>query len=480
MSDTPSNDEHGSQPLSRRAAREARAADDARTEPAPAVDPAQAEPSTPAPSRPADPAPPRSAEPAPARPTEPVRPAEPAVTRPAEPARPAASRPAAAPIDALFDEQARNAPAAAVRHERDRKKSRVAAWTVFGVVLALLGGIVVGGLWVWNTYEDEIRAVMGWEEPKDYEPGLAEGEATLTIVSGDTGSTISETLFEAGVTKTSDAFYSYLIDTGQNPSFVPGVFTLQQKMTSEAALEAIMDPANKQENTAQLREGLTVAQSVELIAEGVGLPIEDVQAAVEDPSVYGVDDASLEGWLFPATYTFDPDATAEQVIQRMVDRTAEALDAAGVPEAQRHEILTIASIIEKEARYEEDFYKVSRVIQNRMDPAVSETNGLLQMDSTAQYYFDEREGGTSSNDEELNDENLWNTYVHAGLPAGPIANPGDTAIDAAMHPADGTWQYFVTVNLDTGETVFTDTFAEHEQEVAKYQQWCRDNPDGGC
>jgi len=386
----------------------------------------------------------------------------------------------AAPIEALFEEQARNAPAASARHERDRRKSRIAAWTVFAVILALLGGLVVGGFWVWNTYEDQIRAVMGWEEPKDYEAGIAEGEATLTIVSGDTGADISRTLFDAGVTKTSDAFYSYLIDSGQNPSFVPGVFTLQQKMTSEAALEAIMDPANKQENTAQLREGLTVAQSVERIAEGVGLPLEDVQAAVEDPSAYGVDETSLEGWLFPATYTFDPDVTAEQVIQRMVDRTTEALDAAGVPEDRRHEILTIASIIEKEARFEKDFYKVSRVIQNRLDPSNAETNGLLQMDSTAQYFFSDREGGTSSRAEELADDNPWNTYVHTGLPVGPIANPGELAIKAAMEPEDGPWLYFVTVNLETGETVFTNTISEHEAAVEQWRAWCADNPDGGC
>ncbi len=394
--------------------------------------------------------------------------------RPEPPAR------STAPIDALFEEQGMSAPATVTRHDRDRRKSRVAAWTVFAVILAILGGLAAGGVWVWNTYEDQIRAVMGWEEPKDYEPGLAEGEAVVTIVSGDTGADVSRTLHEAGVTKTSDAFYDYLIGAGENPRFVPGAFSLQQKMTSEDALAAIMDPENKLESTVQLREGLTVGQSVERIAEGVGLALEDVEAAVADPSAYGVDQDTLEGWLFPATYTFDPGVTAEGVVQRMVDRTVEALDAAGVPEERREEILTIASIIEKEARYEKDFYKVSRVIQNRLDPAISETDGLLQMDSTAQYAFTDRDGGTSSTDAELTDDNPWNTYVNPGLPVGPIANPGELAIKAAMNPEDGPWQYFVTVDLGTGETVFTSTFAEHEQAVEQYRQWCRDNPGGGC
>jgi UPF0755 protein len=100
-----------------------------------------------------------------------------------------------------------------------------------------------GGFYVWNTYEDKIRAFMGWEEPKDYEDGIAEGDATVTIVTGDTGSTISTSLFQAGVTKTDTAFYDYLIKTGQNPDFQPGVYTLKQKMSSAAALKALKTPA---------------------------------------------------------------------------------------------------------------------------------------------------------------------------------------------------------------------------------------------
>src|SRR5690606_14479253 len=143
---------------------------------------------------------------------------------------------------------------------------------------------------------------------------------------------------------------------------------------------------------------------------------------------------------------FDDGVTAEQVVRTMVDRTVESLDAAGVPADRRHEILTIASIIEREARFEEDFYKVSRVIQNRLQPDNTETHGLLQMDSTAQFGYGEMHDGTvSSSAEALEDDNPWNTYIHPGLPKGPIANPGDVAIDAAMNPVDGPWLYFVTV-----------------------------------
>jgi len=388
-----------------------------------------------------------------------------------------------ATIDALFGADAVHDDAHAVdkKHARDRRKSRIAGWVVLGVVLAIIGGIAAGGTYVWVTYEDKIRAFMGWEEPKDYEAGLANGEAIVTIVDGDTGSSISTTLFEAGVTKTAGAFYDYLIANAVTTTFHPGAYQLQLQMTSAAALEALENPESKLEDTAQLREGLTVEQSLPLLADGTGIALEDLQAAVKDPSDYGVDADSLEGWLFPATYTFTPGVTAEEVIRTLVDRTITSLDEAGVPEDRRNEILTIASIIEREARFEEDFYKVSRVIQNRLDPSNDETFGKLQMDSTAQYGYGEMHDGTvSSTAEALEDDNPWNTYVHEGLPIGPIANPGDTAIKAAMEPADGPWLYFVTVNLETGETVFTTTYDEHLAAVEQWRAWCADNPDGGC
>lgn len=364
---------------------------------------------------------------------------------------------------------------------KNRRRRRAAGWIALGIVLAVLGGIAAGGLWVWNTYEDKIREVMGWEEPKDYEAGLANGEAFVTVASGDTGSPISQSLYDAGVTKTPDAFYDFLIKSGQNPNFQPGVYKLQKQMTSEAALTALLDPANKQEFTAQIPEGYTVDGTLERLAEGTGLPLDQLQAAAADPAAYGVEADSLEGWLFPATYTFDPSVTPQSAIQTLVDRTVQSLDDAGVPPEDRQRILTIASIIQREARFEQDMQKVSRVILNRLDEGNQETFGKLQMDSTAQYGYGEMHDGTvSSSEEALNDPNPWNTYVHTGLPVGPIANPGDVAIDAAMHPADGPWLYFVTVNMDTGETIFTETYREHLKYVEQWQRWCADNPDSGC
>ncbi|WP_307364672.1 endolytic transglycosylase MltG [Microbacterium murale] len=356
-----------------------------------------------------------------------------------------------------------------------KKKRRTGCLVALIIVLALIGGAVAGGAWAMNTYGDKINEIMGWGEPDDWEPGIASGEALVTIHEGDTGSPVSTALYEAGVTRTEDVFYDYLVKENIAVTFYPGVYKLQNKMTAEAALAALNDDANKLENSVGISEGGTLESSLPVITESIGIPLEDLQAAVADPSAYGVAAESLEGWLFPAVYTFDPEATATQVIQRMVDRTRESLTAAGVPAGDEQRILTIASIIQREGRTD-DFAKVSRVIQNRLDDGM-----MLQMDSTAQYGYGELHAGVvSTSTEAQNDDNPWNTYVHTGLPVGPIANPNDAAIEAAMHPVDGPWFYFVTVNLQTGETVFSTTYEEHQAAIKTWQEWCRANPDQGC
>ena len=356
-----------------------------------------------------------------------------------------------------------------------KKKRRTGCLVALIVVLALIGGAVAGGFWAMNTYGDKINEVMGWGEPKDWEPGLATGEALVTIREGDTGAPVSAALYKAGVTKTEDVFYDYIVDENIAVTFYPGVYTLQKKMTAQAALEALDDPANKMENTVGITEGGTVEASLPVITDSIGIPLEDLEAAVADPSVYGVEADSLEGWLFPAVYTFDPEADATQVIQRMVDRTRQSLSEAGVPTGEEQRILTIASIIQREGRLD-DFAKVSRVIQNRLDDGMK-----LQMDSTSQYGYGELHAGKLSTSKEAQyDDNPWNTYVHEGLPVGPIANPSDAAIAAALHPADGPWFYFVTINPQTGETVFSTTYAEHQSAIDTWHEWCRANPDQGC
>ncbi|MDL9979765.1 endolytic transglycosylase MltG [Microbacterium candidum] len=363
-----------------------------------------------------------------------------------------------------------------------RGHSRAGGWVILGIVVVLIGGLVAGGFAVWNSpVGGKVREVMGWTEPIDYASGLAHGEALVTINDGDNGKNVSTALSNAGVTKTSQAFYQYLVKSGQNPTFYPGVYKLQKEMTSAAALKALEDPSTKLQNTALLREGLTEDQILKNLSGSLKIPLDQLQAAAAKPADYGVTAQSLEGWLFPAQYTFGPGVTAQQVIKKMVDRTVQSLDKAGVPVADRERVLIVASIIQREARNTQDFYKVSRVIENRLQPNNKETFGKLQMDSTAQYGYGSLHNGTaSSSAEALKDPNPWNTYVHAGLPIGPISSPGDLAIDAAMHPVDGPWLYFTTVNMDTGETVFSTTYADQQKAVQQMRTWCTAHPNSGC
>jgi UPF0755 protein len=358
---------------------------------------------------------------------------------------------------------------------REEKRSRRG---LVGTIITLLvvAGLVASGLYVWNTFEPQIRSVMGWEEPNDFE-GSGSGEVLVTIAEGETGTDVANTLASSGVTKTAEAFYELLLAQDEDVVFQPGVYRVAQEMSAQAALDALRDPANKIERTAVIREGLTGPTIIEELATATEIPVADFEAAIADPTVYGVPESavSIEGWLFPATYTFDPGLTAGQVVQTLVDRTISSLDAAGVPVEDRERVLTIASIIQREARVSDDFYKVSRVIQNRLDQGMR-----LEMDSTAQYGVDEATGSVWSSAEALGSDNPWNTYQRDGLPVGPISSPGDVAIDAAMHPAEGSWIFFVTVNLDSGETVFSNTISEHDAAVARLRAWCSDNPDSGC
>ncbi|BDZ38252.1 endolytic transglycosylase MltG [Microbacterium suwonense] len=390
---------------------------------------------------------------------------DPSQPSPAEPGAPeiAAQNPVEeSPLDAIF---------APERHVRVPKRKRGRGCLIgLIIVLVVLGGMAAGGAWVYNTYQDKINDMMGWGEPKDYEPGQATGEALVTIKKGDTGSPVSTALFQAGVTKTDRVFYEYLLKENPGATFYPGVYKLQKKMTAAAALEALGDPETRMENTVRIAEGGTVASSLPRIVDGVGIPLDELEAAVADPAAYRVQAKSLEGWLFPAVYTFDPGVTADEVIQRMVDRTREALKKVGVPDADAQRVLTIASIIEREARTP-DFTKVSRVIENRLDIGMK-----LEMDSTSQYGAGELHAGSSNTSENAQrQENDWNTYAIEGLPATPIANSSEAAIDAAMHPADGPWLFFVTVDPDNGTTIFSTTLQEHNNAIKKLGEWCRAN-----
>jgi UPF0755 protein len=152
------------------------------------------------------------------------------------------------------------------------------------------------------------------------------------------------------------------------------------------------------------------------------------------------------------------------------------LDELGVTPAEAQRVLTVGSIAEVEASSAADYAKVARVIDNRLANKLG-NGGKLQLDSTVSYAVGKRTITTTAAERAV--DSPYNTYRYAGLPAGPISNPGKAANQGALDPTPGPWLYFVTVNPSTGETKFAVTGAEHNQYVQQFRAWCQDHP-GTC
>lgn len=336
---------------------------------------------------------------------------------------------------------------------------------LLAIILGL--GLVLGA----TAYVNRV-AVRGFIEGMtgaEYS-GAGDVEVNVVIKRGDGGADVAKTLVDAGVTKSYDITLRTIY--ALNPTFFPGTYVVPSKISSEAAISYLVDPTNALTNRVTIREGLGISSVLKLLSESSGIPIADFKNAAEDLAHFDVpkEAPSLEGYLFPATYSFDLSYSAKEMLAVLVTRTKEQLREDGVAPKDWHRVLTLASIIQREARFAEDFYKVSRVFNNRLSIEMP-----LQSDATVSYGVGGNTVQTSAADRA--DPNPYNTYKYLGLPIGPISAPGAQAIDAALNPASGPWLYFVTVNLETGETVFSETFAQHEAAVALWGKWLRENPD---
>jgi UPF0755 protein len=241
-------------------------------------------------------------------------------------------------------------------------------------------------------------------------------------------------------------------------------------MSAAAALAALQDPGHRVVADVAIPEGSTVKQILAKTAQATGTPLSELQAAAKDYPSLGVPSSapSLEGFLFPATYQFQPGTSAKSMLTTMVNRMYQALDGYGVAKADRLKVLTLAGLVQKEGNGTDDA-KVARVFLNRIAQHMH-----LESDATVSYGA----GGDTvvPTKKQYADKNPYNTFIRYGLPAGPISNPGDVAIKAALHPAKGSWLFFVTVNLETGETVFSDTDAGQEKARARFEAWLKAHP----
>lgn len=329
------------------------------------------------------------------------------------------------------------------------------------IVLSLL----VAGVLFFNPVMQAVDSVISRFTVEDY-VGRGEGTVVIVIEEGDLGEDVARKLVAADVVKSFDAIYRPML--GTDLVIFPGHYEFPLQISGAEALKILLE-SSPITNAVTIPEGFQVAQIVPLLSENLGIPESELFAAI-DAANESYPGPTLEGYLFPATYQFEPDSTASEVIAAMLSRMEQELNKFEVSFDQSLSVLTLASIIQEEARLREDFYKVSTVFNNRLEKGM-----LLQTDPTVKYYY---EGSITSFQQGIADtKNPYNTYVYTGLPPGPISSPGSLAIEAALNPAPGEYLFFVTINLDSGETIFSETLREHEKAVELYRKWLRENPD---
>lgn len=361
--------------------------------------------------------------------------------------------------------RSRSARDGKARRSRQRRNRRRRSFLVVLLALALL----VGGGYVVKEF------VGGWftggEKTVTDFPGPGHDSAQVVVSSGDTGSAMASTLVDAGVVATVKAFTTAFAANPVASSIQPGTYQLKLEMRASDAVEALLDPANLVSTKVTIPEGFTAKKTFARLSEQTGIALEEFEAAAADPAAIGLPaeaGGNVEGWLSPLTYTIAPDESAAAILSTMIAGTVRTLDELGVPAADRQTVLIKASITEQEVSFTEEYAKVVRVIDNRLA-----TGMPLGMDTINAYGLGKSAMDLVASDFAIDDP--YNARKYTGLPPTPIGNPGAEAINAALHPADGDWLYFITVDLDTGETIFTASYDEFLVYKAQYQQWLAAN-----
>ena len=361
--------------------------------------------------------------------------------------------------------------------QRRRRRSPLRAVLPVLLVLLVLGGLGVGGVYGYQWLTSNVSVE---QEAKDY-PGPGSGEVLVQVADGDTGTDVAKKLVDAGVIKSTGPFITLFSNSPDAAGIEPGLYRLKKEMTSSDALSMLLDPANIAGHRVIVPEGLRAEKIWAIMSEATDIPVKDFEKAAKDYTAYGVPEnpaKSLEGYLWPGRYDVPEDATAEDVITLMTERIQPELEKLGVAPEDEHRVLTLASIAEKEARDPDDYGKVVRTLENRLE-GVGEAKGKpmkLQLDSTVAYFTGS--DTISTTPEQRKQDSPYNTYLYEGLPVGPISNPGKATIQAAISPPEGDWLYWVTVNTDTGETKFAETYAEHEKNVQEWNDWYDAKKDG--
>jgi UPF0755 protein len=306
--------------------------------------------------------------------------------------------------------------------------------------------------------------------------GYDAAEVFVEIPPGSGSATIARRLADAGVVQDVSRFRIALWVTGQGRRLQAGEYRFDRAMSPRDVIDKIAR-GDVYVTPITFREGLTIRQMATLYeSKGFGDAREFIAAASRGELVQDLDPAAkdLEGYLFPDTYTLPRKATAEQLITRMVAGfrkalTSDVVDAMTAKGLSLRQLVTLASIVEKETGNKDERPLVAAVYANRLKIGMG-----LQCDPTVIYAL-ERAGRYNGNltREDLQFDSPYNTYRYAGLPPGPIAAPGRASLAAAASPAPVPYLYFVSKN--DGSHAFAETLDQHNRNVQQYQvQYFRD------
>lgn len=285
----------------------------------------------------------------------------------------------------------------------------------------------------------------------DYRSTYSDQKVQVFIEPGDTGYTISIKLQESEIIKAAKVFYKIALNDRRAKSIAPGVHELDREISSQSALEQLLD-SKRILGVFGFSEGLRKSEIFELLSKSKFVTGK-FSNTIFPNSIYRT--KQIEGFLFPAQYSFLPATTFDQAVQQMIKRFDYAAKESKIDQGflnfSPYELLIIASLVQSEGD-PEDFSKISRVIYNRLKIGMP-----LQINATIDYALNLR-GDIRLPYKRLDTDSKYNTYKFRGLPPGPISNPGQDALNATVNPMSGDWLYYVTVK--PGDTRFTKSYDE--------------------
>lgn len=350
------------------------------------------------------------------------------------------------------------------------KGLKIISKTIFIIVIAV--ALFFGGKFAFKLgYEIMGKSTISEENSKIIEVDIPQGAST---------SQIAKILKENKLISSALFFRVEAKMSGNDGKFQFGKFKLNNSMSTEEIMEVLLTSGEKKETANfTIPEGYTVKQIAAKLAEEGLVNEEDFINTLKDSEFtykFLKDvpdrDIKLQGYLFPDTYQVYKNATSLDIINVMLNQfnkifKDEYYDRAKELGLTVDEVITIASIIEREVRVDSERKTVSGVIYNRL-----KTDMKLEMCSTVMFALDKPKDFKKDRllYEDLEIDSPYNTYMYSGLPIGPIANPGEASIIAALYPEEHDYLFFVLKNEETGEHEFNKTLDEHNAAKAKYKQ----------